>query len=240
MSTLVPKGWSGQRVDGPNELKSSKMIERVIAMYGLAVALPDGDEVSAHRQLISEILIDTLSPRQRQSYLYVKQAGHEVPSSELAQHLGCAHIDASIILKKLTDYRLLLRRRDQYHSSRWVYALPDLLKEEKKPHRFKRRDGYVFVSTPGHPRARGWNDHVQEHIIVMEKHIGRYLQDREVVHHKNGIRHDNRIENLELWVRPHPPGQRVSDLVEWATEFLREYAPERLVKGDRVGGSRDE
>lgn len=240
MSGLVPKGRGDQHVKVPAEMKSSKMIERIAAIYSLAVSLPDGDEVSAHRQLIREMVINALSPRQKQAYLYVEQIGREILSDELAQHLDCAHMDASITLKRLTDYRLLVRRRDQHKSARWLYALPGLLGQEKTRHRFKRKDGYVFISTPGHPRARGWGSHVQEHILVMEQHIGRYLKDREVVHHKNGIRHDNRIENLELWIRPHPPGQRVSDLVEWATEFLREYAPERLVDGGRVGGSGDE
>lgn len=44
---------------------------------------------------------------------------------------------------------------------------------------------------------------------------------------KNGIRDDNRPENLELWTKSQPAGQRVVDLVAWAKEILDKY-PEFL------------
>jgi HNH endonuclease len=60
-------------------------------------------------------------------------------------------------------------------------------------------------------------------ILVAEEILRRYLLAGESIHHRNGIRDDNRPENLELWTRPQPSGIRVSDAIAWARTVLDRY-----------------
>lgn len=76
---------------------------------------------------------------------------------------------------------------------------------------YQDRDGYVVIGRKF------------EHRIVMEKYLGRALSRKETVHHKNGVRDDNRIENLELWSSAQPPGQKISDKIKYAKEIIMQY-----------------
>ena len=103
------------------------------------------------------------------------------------------------------------------HKLRFVYKGPAysdktqcrecFIKQDRreKVHNWKggkfKQDGYIQVIIyPDdffYPIAtkRGY---ILEHRLIIAKHLGRNLQPWELVHHKNGIRDDNRVENLEL------------------------------------------
>lgn len=84
-------------------------------------------------------------------------------------------------------------------------------------------NGYKTITKKGHPNQMDAKGRIREHIFVMSEHLGRPLIKGENVHHKNGDRLDNSIENLELWSTRQPPGQRVQDKINWCIEFLNGY-----------------
>lgn len=93
----------------------------------------------------------------------------------------------------------------------------------KKTGRIVGAGGYIVLTVfHDHPNANA-RGHILEHRLVMAEHLGRPLVESENVHHVNGDRADNRIENLELWSTSQPSGQRVADKVAWARELLALY-----------------
>ena len=85
------------------------------------------------------------------------------------------------------------------------------------------KDGYKYLFKPGHPNSNKANGRILEHRFVMAQKLGRDLRPSETVHHKNGNKLDNRPENLELWVKGQPAGQRVEDVVAWAIQIIKDY-----------------
>jgi hypothetical protein len=85
--------------------------------------------------------------------------------------------------------------------------------------------GYVVLRIPASDGKPHYE--ILEHRYVMERHIGRALLPGETVHHKSGDKTDNRIENLQLFVSNHGPGQKVEHVIAWCIEMLTRY-PEFL------------
>ena len=80
-------------------------------------------------------------------------------------------------------------------SMRKYLDIPDCLENSNR--KLDKNIGYVRVYVPMHPEANNWG-YVYEHRVIVEKLLGRRLEKNEVVHHKNGLRWDNRPENLEV------------------------------------------
>lgn len=93
--------------------------------------------------------------------------------------------------------------------------------------RFTDAGGYVRVVIPGRPEF--------EHRLVMQRTLGRPLRPFETVHHVNGLRDDNRPENLELWVKPQPAGRRAEDLAAWVVEQYPELIEAAMASSPQSG-----
>jgi hypothetical protein len=90
--------------------------------------------------------------------------------------------------------------------------------------RSKTSKGYVRIYFPEHPNAMS-DGQVLEHIMIMATHLNRPLTKDEEVHHRNGVKDDNQIDNLELRVGSHPAGLSIPDALQWAATIIKRYTP---------------
>ena len=120
-------------------------------------------------------------------WLQVKYIDENISQNNIAK---LCNVDQSTIHKYLLRFNIPTRNfcgRSGSLSSRW------------KGGRFKTTQGYIHILSPGHPRAYKYRQYVPEQILVVEKHLNRYLSKEEAIHHINEIKDDNRLENLYLF-----------------------------------------
>ena len=123
---------------------------------------------------------------------------YDIPSRERMSHETKEKISKSLKARPFTPRGTMsdYQRKRISEGKKGKY----LIHSKYGGHTKKRSDGYISVYVPEHPRSNK-DGYVMEHVLVMENHIGRHLTNGEIVHHKNKIRDDNRVDNLQIMTK---------------------------------------
>jgi hypothetical protein len=124
-------------------------------------------------------------------------------------------IPVAVCEKCSKEFQRPYRKQTQGYDYKVRFCSRDCANEAQRTDSYADKNGYIVVSRKGRQ--------YQAHRLVMEQSIGRKLLADETVHHINGVRSDNRIENLELWSSRHPKGQRVEEKIAWCKQFLLDH-----------------
>lgn len=115
---------------------------------------------------------------------------------------------------------------NKHYQRQLKYGNPSTILHAEKGSGTINNSGYKVIYKMGHLNANSVG-RILEHRYIMSQILNRPLLSTEYIHHKNGNRLDNRVENLELChSQAQPPGQRIEDLIVWARNVLKMYEKE--------------
>lgn len=136
-------------------------------------------------------ILEKISKKQLYNYYIIKK----LSIRQVAIFLKCS---GSTVIRNLKKYGI--KSRSISKASKGHFRNQGKKHPMWKGGKIITEKGYVLIYSPNHPYKTKSN-YVLEHRLVMERHLRRYLKPNEIVHHINGIKNDNRIENLCLTIR---------------------------------------
>jgi hypothetical protein len=118
-----------------------------------------------------------------------------------------------------------------------IYCSKECASQNKLNTNLRYNDGDKIITSNGYTKIKIDGKWMLEHRYAIEQNVGRKLHTEERVHHKNGNRSDNRLENLELWAihKKDPAGSRVDDLKnDIYDKLLNSETLENLKEEDKI------